>query len=54
MNEIVDKYGVIWVTSGGNKGPALFTITTPPDISTSNLIGKNFCRSSADRNILND
>lgn len=39
MNEIVDKYGVVWVCSAGNRGPGLFTVGTPPDISTSNIIG---------------
>lgn len=33
MNEIVNDYGVIWVASAGNHGPALCTIGTPPDIS---------------------
>lgn len=42
MNEVVDKYGVVWVASGGNSGPALFTVGSPPDISTSNIIGKTF------------
>lgn len=41
MNEIVDKYGVVWVCSAGNRGPGLFTIGTPPDISTNNIIGYN-------------
>lgn len=39
MNEVVNKYGVIWVASAGNHGPALCTIGTPPDISTSIIIG---------------
>ncbi|XP_066603717.1 tripeptidyl-peptidase 2 [Prorops nasuta] len=38
MNEVVDKYGVTWVTAAGNHGPALCTIGTPPDISSSNII----------------
>lgn len=33
MNEIVNDYGVVWVASAGNHGPALCTIGTPPDIS---------------------
>lgn len=40
MNEVVDKYGVVWVAAGGNHGPALFTIGTPPSISTNNIIGR--------------
>ncbi|XP_065200491.1 tripeptidyl-peptidase 2 isoform X2 [Planococcus citri] len=39
MNEVVDKYGVVWVAAGGNHGPALFTVGTPPCISTNNIIG---------------
>lgn len=39
MNEVVDKYGVVWVAAAGNHGPALSTIATPPDISTNNIIG---------------
>lgn len=27
MNEVIDKYGVTWVTSAGNMGPALCTIS---------------------------
>lgn len=26
MNEVMDKYGVVWVSSAGNHGPALCTI----------------------------
>ncbi|XP_058831362.1 tripeptidyl-peptidase 2 [Topomyia yanbarensis] len=33
MSELVNKYGVVWVASAGNHGPALCTIGTPPDIS---------------------
>lgn len=33
MNEIVNDYGVVWIASAGNHGPALSTIGTPPDIS---------------------
>lgn len=43
MNEVIDKYGVVWISSGGNRGPALFTIGTPPDISTNNIIGNYYC-----------
>ncbi|XP_067010836.2 tripeptidyl-peptidase 2 [Anabrus simplex] len=39
MNEVINKYGVVWVASAGNHGPALCTIGTPPDISTNNVIG---------------
>lgn len=39
MNEVVDKYGVIWVSAAGNQGPALSTLNTPPNISTTNIIG---------------
>uniref|UniRef100_A0A336M1F3 Tripeptidyl-peptidase 2 n=1 Tax=Culicoides sonorensis TaxID=179676 RepID=A0A336M1F3_CULSO len=39
MNELVNRYGVIWVCSAGNHGPALCTIGTPPDISQPSLIG---------------
>lgn len=33
MNELVNDYGVVWVASAGNHGPALCTIGTPPDIN---------------------
>ena len=39
MAEVVNKYGVVWVVSAGNHGPALCTIGTPPDISQSCLVG---------------
>lgn len=39
MNEVVNKYGVVWVASAGNHGPALCTVGTPPDISQTTLIG---------------
>lgn len=39
MSEIVNKYGVIWVASAGNHGPALCTIGTPPDICQPCCIG---------------
>lgn len=39
INEVVNKYGVVWVASAGNHGPALSTINTPPDISQETIIG---------------
>lgn len=33
MNEAVNDYGIVWVASAGNHGPALYTIGTPPDIN---------------------
>jgi tripeptidyl-peptidase II len=39
MNEVVNKYGVVWVGSAGNHGPALCTIGTPPDISQPSCVG---------------
>lgn len=39
MNEIVNDYGVVWIASAGNHGPALCTIGTPPDISQPSCIG---------------
>lgn len=39
MNEIVNKYGVTFIGSAGNHGPALCTIGTPPDISQGTIIG---------------
>jgi tripeptidyl-peptidase-2 len=42
MNEVINKYGVVWVASAGNHGPALCTIGSPPDISTNNVIGMWF------------
>ncbi|KAJ8975804.1 hypothetical protein NQ317_013735 [Molorchus minor] len=38
VNEIVNKYGVIWVSSAGNNGPALGTISTPSDINNEPII----------------
>lgn len=38
VNEIVNKYGVIWVSSAGNSGPALGTISTPSDINDEPII----------------
>lgn len=39
MSEVVNRYGVCWVSSAGNHGPALCTIGSPPDISQPVLIG---------------
>lgn len=39
MCEVVNKYGVVWVASAGNHGPALCTIGTPPDIVQPVFIG---------------
>lgn len=39
MAELVSRYGVVWVASAGNHGPALSTIGTPPDISTDVCVG---------------
>ena len=41
MSEVVNKYGVVWVASAGNHGPALCTVGTPPDISQPSFVGKN-------------
>ncbi|CAG9855173.1 unnamed protein product [Phyllotreta striolata] len=38
INEIVNKYGVTWVSSAGNHGPALNTISTPSDIFNEPII----------------
>ena len=40
MHEVINKYGVVWVASAGNNGPALCTVGTPPDIATNSVIGK--------------
>jgi hypothetical protein len=37
--QVIEKYGVVWLASAGNNGPALATIGTPPDINTNNVIG---------------
>lgn len=39
MEEVVRKYNVTWIGSAGNQGPALCTISTPPDIKTDCIIG---------------
>ncbi|PNF43825.1 Tripeptidyl-peptidase 2 [Cryptotermes secundus] len=39
MNEVISKYGVVWVVSAGNHGPALCTIGSPPDICANSMIG---------------
>lgn len=38
MAELVNRYGIVWVASAGNHGPALGTIGTPPDISTDSCV----------------
>lgn len=44
MSDVVNKYGIVWVVSGSNHGPALSTVGTPPAISTTSLIGiKCYC-----------
>ncbi|GBP73480.1 Tripeptidyl-peptidase 2 [Eumeta japonica] len=37
--EVVNRYGVCWVVSAGNHGPALCTVGAPPDIAQPILIG---------------
>nr|CAH0110775.1 unnamed protein product [Daphnia galeata] len=39
MSDVVNKYGIVWVVSGSNHGPALSTVGTPPAISSTSLIG---------------
>lgn len=39
MAEVVNKYGVVWVASAGNHGPALCTIGTPPDLKELCCVG---------------
>lgn len=41
MSDVVNKYGIVWVVSGSNNGPALSTVGTPPAISTTSQIGSN-------------
>ena len=39
MSEVINRYGVVWLASAGNDGPALCTVGTPPDIATNSVIG---------------
>ncbi|KAK5646152.1 hypothetical protein RI129_004616 [Pyrocoelia pectoralis] len=39
MSDVINKYGIVWVASAGNHGPALSTVGTPPDISQETIIG---------------
>ncbi|XP_039278356.1 tripeptidyl-peptidase 2 isoform X2 [Nilaparvata lugens] len=39
MAEVVDKCGTVWVASAGNNGPALSTISCPPDLNYNGVIG---------------
>ncbi|CAM6031897.1 unnamed protein product, partial [Sphagnum compactum] len=39
MCELVNRYGVVWVSSAGNHGPALCTVGSPPDIVHQSPIG---------------
>ncbi|CAL1282653.1 unnamed protein product [Larinioides sclopetarius] len=39
IHQIVDKHGVIMVSSAGNRGPALSTVGTPPILPTDSIIG---------------
>ncbi|KAG0716947.1 Tripeptidyl-peptidase 2 [Chionoecetes opilio] len=38
-HEVVNKYGVLWVASAGNHGPALATVGVPPDFQSDSIIG---------------
>ncbi|CAH2207787.1 jg25723, partial [Pararge aegeria aegeria] len=40
ISSVVNRYGVSWVVSAGNHGPALATVGAPPDIAQPILIGK--------------
>ncbi|KAK3925767.1 Tripeptidyl-peptidase 2 [Frankliniella fusca] len=42
INDVIDKYGPVWVCSAGNEGPALSTISTPPNVNANTLIGFDF------------
>ena len=44
ISDVVNKYGIVWVVSGSNHGPALSTVGTPPNIATSSLIGEFGCK----------
>ncbi|XP_047544698.1 tripeptidyl-peptidase 2 [Vanessa atalanta] len=39
ISSVVNRYGVSWVVSAGNHGPALATVGAPPDIAQPILIG---------------
>ncbi len=39
MAEVINNYGITWIVSAGNDGPALCTVGTPPDIATNTAIG---------------
>ncbi|CAG2183101.1 unnamed protein product, partial [Oppiella nova] len=38
IHEVVNKYGIIYMSSAGNAGPALSTVGTPPTMYSSSLI----------------
>ena len=39
IDEVVNKYGVIWLGSASNAGPALQTIGVPPTLPHDSIIG---------------
>lgn len=39
IHEVVNKYGVVYVSSAGNRGPALSTVGTPPTMHSVSIIG---------------